>query len=176
VAIFFVSRIDTAVDALLENKIAAAPQTARAELQALKGRVAIANAKLAYQHYLGLIASDRWKKLSTRGARPQRLLWASTSSKNPAYRDVIYVEELVGRDTVNTVPPATLDAFLDHGVARPSLEEDAAAAKRVLDTLQQQGVSLDAVTDVLLKDGVALFAEAFDKLLAAVRSQAARTA
>ena len=176
VASFFVSRIDTAVDALLDQKIAVAPQAARAELNALKGKVAIANAKLAYQHYLGLIASERWQKLSVRGARPQRLLWASTSSKNPAYRDVIYVEELVGKDTVNTLPPATLEAFLDHGVPRASLEEDPAAALRVIERLEQQGVSLDAITDALLKDGVALFAEAFEKLLAAVGSQAARAA
>jgi len=176
VASFFVSRIDTAVDALLEQRIAAAPQAARAELEALKGKVAIANAKLAYQHYLGLIASERWQKLSARGARPQRLLWASTSSKNPAYRDVIYVEELVGKDTVNTLPPVTLEAFLDHGVARAGLEEDPAGALRVIETLEQQGVSLDAVTDALLQDGVALFADAFEKLLAAVGSQAARAA
>ena len=172
VASFFVSRIDTAVDALLEQKIANASGTARAELEALRGKAAIANAKLAYRHYIDLSAGPRWKKLATAGARPQRLLWASTSCKNPAYRDVIYVEELIGADTVNTLPPATLDAFLDHGVARASITEKVDVARRELQALEKSGISLDAVTDRLLEDGVKLFADAFDKLLGVVQAQA----
>lgn len=174
VASFFVSRIDTAVDALLEQKIAVASTAgpARAELEALRGKAAIANAKLAYRHYIDLSAGPRWKKLAAAGARPQRLLWASTSCKNPAYRDVIYVEELIGADTVNTLPPATLDAFLDHGVARASITEKVDVARRELQALEKNGISLDAVTDRLLEDGVKLFADAFDKLLGVVQVQA----
>lgn len=172
VASFFVSRIDTAVDAALEAKIAVASGQARTELEALRGKAAIANAKLAYQHYLGLSAGAQWERLAVAGARPQRLLWASTSSKNPAYRDVVYVEELIGANTVNTLPPATLDAFLDHGVARASLTEDVDGARQALAALARQGISLDAVTDRLLDEGVKLFADAFDKLLGAVQAQA----
>ena len=171
VASFFVSRIDTAVDALLDAKIAAASEPQRAALSQLKGKVAIANARLAYQHYLKLSAGERWQRLAAKGARPQRLLWASTSSKNPAYRDVIYVEELIGADTVNTLPPATLEAFLDHGVARSSITEDIDGARRVLTGLAAAGIQFDAVTDRLLDEGVTVFADAFDKLLAAVRGQ-----
>ncbi len=133
VASFFVSRIDTAVDKQLDEKIAAAnDKDQKARLEALKGKVAIANAKLAYQHYKKVIASDRWKKLAAKGAQVQRLLWASTGTKNKAYSDVLYIEELIGRDTVNTVPPATLDAFRDHGKLRDSLEENIPEAERVL--------------------------------------------
>jgi len=171
VASFFVSRIDTAVDAQLEAKIAAASGSVRAELEALRGKAAIANAKLAYRHYLQLSAGAHWQALAAAGARPQRLLWASTSCKNPAYRDVVYVEELIGADTVNTLPPATLDAFLDHGVARSSITEKVDAAGRELDALAKHGISLDAVTDGLLRDGVKQFADAFDKLLGVVRDQ-----
>jgi transaldolase/glucose-6-phosphate isomerase len=124
VASFFVSRIDTAVDTQLDGKITAANGDDKAHLELLKGKVAIANAKLAYQHYLKVIGSDRWKKLAAKGAQVQRLLWASTGTKNKAYSDVLYVEELIGRDTVNTVPPATLDAFRDHGKPRDSLEQN----------------------------------------------------
>ena len=171
VASFFVSRIDTAVDAQLEAKIAAASGPARAELEALRGKAAIANAKLAYRHYMQLSAGADWQKLAAAGARPQRLLWASTSCKNPAYRDVVYVEELIGADTVNTLPPATLDAFLDHGIARTRITVDVDAAGRELEALAKHGISLDAVTDALLKDGVKQFADAFDKLLGVVRDQ-----
>jgi len=171
VASFFVSRIDTAVDALLDARLATASDRERASLERLKGKVAIANARLAYQHYLQLSAGERWQRLAAKGARPQRLLWASTSSKNPAYRDVIYVEELIGPDTVNTLPPATLDAFLDHGIARNSMTEDIEGARRVLDDLAAAGIEFDAVTNRLLDEGIALFADAFDKLLAAVRGQ-----
>ena len=171
VASFFISRIDTAVDALIDRKIAVANEAGRAALAALKGRVAIANARLAYHHYQGLSAGARWRALAAKGARPQRLLWASTSSKNPAYRDVVYVEELIGAETVNTLPPATLEAFLDHGIAKSTITQDVEGARRALVELARAGISLDAVTDELLRDGVKLFADAFVKLLATVDAQ-----
>lgn len=172
VASFFVSRIDTAIDAELERKMADAAETGRVELASLRGRAAIANAKLAYRIYRDIVTGDRWRALAAKGAQPQRLLWASTSTKNPSYRDVIYVEELVGRDTVNTIPPATLDAFRDHGRVRESLVEDLDAARKLLAELERHGISLAAVTDRLLDEGVKLFADAFDKLLAAVAREA----
>jgi len=169
VASFFVSRIDSAVDKQLDEKIARANDpTEQQRLAALKGKVAIANAKLAYQHYKRLFSGPRWEKLKAKGARPQRLLWASTGTKNKAYSDVLYVEELIGPNTVNTVPPATLDAFRDHGKPRDSLEENLDDAKQVLAELEQSGISLDAITTELVKDGVTLFADAADKLYAAV--------
>ena len=171
VASFFVSRIDSAVDALLEAKIAAADATQAQRLKSLSGKVAIANAKRAYASFTSMMASERWQKLAAAGARPQRLLWASTGTKNPAYRDVLYVEELIGPDTVNTLPPATLAAFRDHGKPRSSLGEDPAGARRVLAELEEAGISLPAVTDRLLDEGVTLFADAFDKLLAALESR-----
>ncbi|CAN5396328.1 bifunctional transaldolase/phosoglucose isomerase [soil metagenome] len=173
VASFFISRIDVAADNQLDGKIAAASGDEKAKLEALKGKVAIANAKLAYQHYLKVIGSDRWKRLAAKGAQVQRLLWASTGTKNKAYSDVLYIEELIGRDTVNTVPPATLDAFRDHGKPRDSLEENVPDAERVLTDLAKSGISLDAITDALVDDGVKLFAEAFDKLLGAVAQKRA---
>ncbi|MGD9836959.1 MAG: bifunctional transaldolase/phosoglucose isomerase [Afipia sp.] len=173
VASFFVSRIDTAVDTQLDGKIAAAGGDEKTRLETLKGKVAIANAKLAYQHYLKVIGSERWNKLAAKGAQVQRLLWASTGTKNKAYSDVLYVEELIGRDTVNTVPPATLDAFRDHGKPRDSLEQNISDAERVLADLAKTGISLDAITDALVEDGVKLFAEAFDKLLGAVAQKRA---
>lgn len=165
VASFFVSRIDTAVDALLEK-------SGRTDIA---GKVAIANARLAYASYLDHVGGERWRALRSRGARPQRLLWASTGTKNPRYSDVLYVEELIGPDTVNTVPPATLEAFRDHGRVRPSLGEDAEGAARTLAELATAGVSLDAVTTSLLDEGVVIFADAFAKLLAAVDAQAKAT-
>ena len=169
VASFFVSRIDTAVDKLIDEKIARAndPDEKR-RLDALKGNIAVANAKLAYQRYLRLFTGERWRALKDNGARPQRLLWASTGTKNKAYSDVLYVEELIGPDTVNTMPVATMDAFRDHGKPRDSLTEDAAGAQRMLGELARTGISLDDVTDKLVEDGVRLFADAADKLLAAV--------
>ena len=154
VASFFISRIDSAVDPLVPEH--------------LRGRVAIANAKVTYQRYQELYASERWQALAAQGAQTQRLLWASTSTKNPAYRDVVYVEELIGPDTVNTVPPATFDAFRDHGVARASLEEDVEDAYETLAQVAAHGVDLDAVTDKLLEEAVAAFADAFAALLGAV--------
>lgn len=167
VASFFVSRIDSAVDARLDAIVKAGGAPA-AGAGALLGKVAIANAKLAYQHYRSLVGSARWQALARAGARPQRLLWASTSTKNPTYRDVIYVEELIGADTVNTLPPATLDAFRDHGQVRASLLEDVAGAERTLAALPALGISLDQLTAQLLADGVKQFEDAFAKLLAAV--------
>jgi transaldolase len=166
VASFFVSRIDTMIDELLEEKARSAPEAERARIEALRGKSAIANAKLAYQHYLALVASPRWERLAEHGAMPQRLLWASTSTKNPRYRDVMYVEELVGPSTVDTMPPATFDAFRDHGRVRLSLLDGVDEARRTLDELERAGVSLDDVTERLLHDGLRLFAEPFDKLMA----------
>jgi transaldolase/glucose-6-phosphate isomerase len=169
VASFFVSRIDSAVDKQLDEKIAKANDpTEKERLSALKGKVAIANAKLAYQEYKTLFSGPRWDKLAAKGAKPQRLLWASTGTKSKEYSDVLYVEELIGPNTVNTVPPATLDAFRDHGKPRDSLEENIDDAKRVLTELDRSGISLDAITTELVKDGVRLFADAADKLYGAV--------
>ncbi|HWX08112.1 MAG TPA: bifunctional transaldolase/phosoglucose isomerase, partial [Bradyrhizobium sp.] len=169
VASFFVSRIDSAVDKELDEKIARANDPSEKErLAALKGKVAIANAKLAYQEYKRLFSGPRWDKLKAKGAKPQRLLWASTGTKNKAYSDVLYVEELIGPNTVNTVPPATLDAFRDHGKPRDSLEENVEDARHVLAELEKSGISLDAITAELVRDGVKLFADAADKLYGAV--------
>ncbi|MDB5583453.1 MAG: transaldolase [Bradyrhizobium sp.] len=169
VASFFVSRIDSAVDKQLDEKIAKANDpTEKERLAALKGKTAIANAKLAYQEYKRLFSGPRWDKLAAKGAKPQRLLWASTGTKNKDYGDVLYVEELIGPNTVNTVPPATLDAFRDHGTPRDSLEENVEEARHVLAELDKSGISLDAITTELVKDGVKLFADAADKLYGAV--------
>jgi len=173
VASFFVSRIDTLVDALLDERIAAAQtDEARERAAALRGRIAIANAKLAYEHYRSIVESPRWRRLAEAGARPQRLLWASTSTKNPAYRDTIYVEELIGPDTVNTAPPETIDAFRDHGVALVTLTEGVQEARAALRELEVLGVSLDEATDRLLAEGIAKFVEPFEKLLATVAARA----
>jgi transaldolase / glucose-6-phosphate isomerase len=168
VASFFVSRIDTLTDSILQERLKATKADEKAFLHGLLGKTAIANAKLAYQHYLQLVHSPRWEKLAAKGAQTQRLLWASTSTKNPAYRDVIYVEELIGPDTVNTIPPATFDAFRDHGQVRNSLTENLAEARNTLETLAGIGISLREVTDKLLVDAVKLFDEPFDKLLKAI--------
>ena len=169
VASFFVSRIDSAVDKQLDEKIAKANDpTEKERLADLMGQVAIANAKMAYQDYKKLFSGARWEKLAAKGAKPQRLLWASTGTKNKEYSDVLYVEELIGPNTVNTVPPATLDAFRDHGKVRDSLEEDVEDAARVLEELERTGISLDAITAELVIDGVKLFADAADKLYGAV--------
>ena len=169
VASFFISRIDVEADKQLDAKITTAnDKNQKARLEALKGKVAIANAKLAYRHYEQVHSTERWTKLKAKGARVQRLLWASTGTKNKAYSDVLYIEELIGLDTVNTVPPATLDAFRDHGKPRESLKENVADAERVLAEFAKAGISLDAITDKLVDEGVQLFAEAADKLLGAV--------
>src|SRR5437016_1608468 len=172
VASFFVSRIDTLVDEALDKKIAAAADPAeKARLKGLQGKIAIANAKLAYQMYQRIFRDERWQRLAQRGAQSQRLLWASTGTKNKAYSDVLYVEELIGPDTVNTMPPATMDAYRDHGRPRASLEEDVAGAQAVMDALPRAGISIDAVTAKLVDDGVRLFADAADQLYAAVQKK-----
>ena len=170
VASFFVSRIDMLADELITHRLSttADPDT-RAALTELLGHVAIANAKLAYQKYLALCRTDGWQSLAAKGARPQRLLWASTSTKNASYRDVRYVEELIGRDTVTTLTLATMDAFREHGRLRASLEEDLEHAHRAIETLQRLDISLSEIADKLLDDGVALFSSAFERLLASVR-------
>ena len=174
VASFFVSRIDSAVDKALDKKIAEANDPdEKASLAGLKGKVAIANAKLAYRRYKRLFGDGRFQALKAKGARAQRLLWASTGTKNKDYRDTLYVEELIGPNTVNTVPPATLDAFRDHGKVRASLEEDINGASRTLDRLERAGIDLDAITKTLVEEGVDLFKDAADKLLAAVATKRA---
>ena len=174
VASFFVSRIDTAVDAFIDRAMENVDAVRRPALAALKGKVAIANAKLAYADYQRLFSGTRWQRLAQHGARPQRLLWASTGTKNKAYSDVLYVDELIGRDTVNTLPVATLDAFRDHGTVAETLTRDVDAARRVLDELAAAGISLDAVTGQLERDGVRLFADAADSLFGAVARKRAR--
>ena len=172
VASFFVSRIDTLVDEAIDKRIAAAADPAeKARLERLKGKVAIANAKLAYRHYKKIYSDERWQRLAQQGAQSQRLLWASTGTKNKAYSDVLYVDELIGPDTVNTMPPATMDAYRDHGHPRPSLEEDVEAAQAVMDALPAAGVSIEAVTEKLVEDGVRQFADAADQLYAAVQKK-----
>jgi transaldolase/glucose-6-phosphate isomerase len=169
VASFFVSRIDVAVDKLIEERTRQPGYAEQRDaLNRLRGKIAIANAKLAYQRYKRLFAGARFEKLQAKGAHVQRLLWASTGTKNPAYSDVLYVEELIAPDTVNTLPPATTDAFRDHGKVRASLEENVDQAKQMMATLDRSGISIDAVTATLVEEGVQLFAEAFDKLLGAV--------
>ena len=166
VASFFISRIDTAVDKQFDkvgDKSAA---------DRLRGKVAIANAKLAYARYQTLFSGPRWQALASAGAQTQRLLWASTSSKNSAYKDTLYVEALIGKDTVDTIPPATMDAFRDHGaVIADAIETDVAGARATLAALEQLHVSLKEITDALVIDGVKQFSDAFDKLLAAVARQ-----
>jgi len=169
VASFFISRIDTLVDSILNDKLKATNDPAQqAQIKSLLGKVAIANGKLTYQRYLQIFSGPRWEALAKKGAQTQRVLWASTSTKNPNYRDVLYVEELIGKDTVNTIPPATFDAFRDHGKVRESLTENLEAAHETMETLPKVGISMKEVTDKLTKDGVKLFADAFDQLLAAV--------
>jgi transaldolase/glucose-6-phosphate isomerase len=168
VASFFVSRIDSAVDSLLEGQLKTAGGADKVRLLGLLGKVAIANAKLAYLSYKKLFSGPRWEALKAKGAQPQRVLWASTGTKNPRYLDVLYVEELIGPDTVNTVPPETLSAFRDHGRSRPSLEEDVSGAMGVLEELEKSGISLKKVTDELLADGLKKFVDPFTKLLKAV--------
>ena len=167
VASFFVSRIDGKIDGAIDKRLAAGDKDAEA-LKAVRGKVAIANAKIAYQHYLDVKNSDRWRALEAKGANPQRLLWASTGTKDKAYSDVLYVEELIGPETVNTMPPATMDAFRDHGHVRPSLTENVDAARHVLSEAERLGLDLNHVTTTLVEEGVKSFAEAFDALLGAV--------
>ena len=170
VASFFVSRIDGKIDAEIDKRVAAGDKDADA-LKALRGKVAIANAKIAYQHYLDVTKSARWQKLAAAGANPQRLLWASTGTKDKAYSDVLYVDSLIGADTVNTIPPATFDAFRDHGKVSDSLTHDVAGATHVMAEQKRLGLNLDAVTETLVTEGCASFCDAFDKLLGAVANK-----
>jgi transaldolase len=160
VASFFVSRIDTALDPVLAQR--------RPELQ---GKIANANAKLAYQEYLEICGGAHFAALRAAGARPQRLLWASTSTKNPAYPDLLYVDNLIGPDTVNTMPPATYAAFRDHGAVAPTLERDVDEALAQLAALPELGIDLSAVTDQLEIDGVHAFIQSFENLLAAIEAK-----
>lgn len=172
VASFFISRIDTAIDALLAARLKTSTDPReQGRLRSLIGKVAIANAKLTYQRYGARFGSRRWQSLAHKGAHTQRVLWASTSTKDPNYRDVMYVEELIGPDTVNTMPPATFDAFRDHGRLRARLTENVDEAHNTMAMLAQVGIAMSEVTDTLLNEGVRLFADAFDKLLAAVASK-----
>lgn len=172
VASFFVSRIDTLADSMIETELKNPGSPEREQLlRSLHGKVAIANAKQAYRFYQQMIASPRWKSLAAQGAQTQRLLWASTSTKNPKYRDVLYIEELIGPDTVNTIPPATMDAFRDHGAVRRTLDADLAAADATMTNLEKAGISMQKVTDQLLDEAIKLFADAFSKLIAAVEQK-----
>lgn len=169
VASFFISRIDTLIDSIIDEKLkAAGDNEQKSLLKSLKGKVAIANGKLTYKAYQKIFSGPRWEALAGKGAQTQRVLWASTSTKNPEYRDVMYVEELIGPDTVDTMPPATIDAFRDHGKLRNSLTENVGEAQQVMDNLKKAGISMKEVTTKLTNDGVKLFADAFHKLLAAV--------
>lgn len=175
VASFFVSRVDSAIDKQL-GQMAAADASRAGTLLALQGKAAIANAKLAYRLFSASFSGSRWDALAARGARVQRPLWASTSTKNPAYRDVIYVEELIGPDTVNTLPPATLEAFRDHGEVRQSVTEGVAEAERTLAALEANGVALQQVTDTLLAEGLGSFEQSFVTLLAGLARKRAALA
>jgi transaldolase/glucose-6-phosphate isomerase len=173
VASFFVSRIDTLVDTKIDEKLKSTTDARQKTLlESTRGKIAIANARLTYKKYQELFGGQRWKALAARGAQTQRLLWASTSTKNPKYRDVIYVEELIGADTVDTIPPATFDAFRDHGKLRPSLTENVDGAAKTMADLAKAGISMKEVTDKLLVDGVKLFADAFKQLLDATGKSA----
>jgi transaldolase/glucose-6-phosphate isomerase len=166
VASFFVSRIDTVVDSLIAMRLKEVSGGDKAELlRRLPGTAAIANAKLAYEWYRGFIRTERWQSVAANGARPQRLLWASTSTKNPQYRDVLYVEGLIGPETINTITPATLEAFSDHGQARVTLTENIDQARETMEGLAEAGISIDAVSTQLLDEGIQLFVKAFEKLL-----------
>jgi transaldolase/glucose-6-phosphate isomerase len=173
VASFFVSRIDAQIDKKIDERIAAGDAETEA-LKAIRGKVAVANAKLAYAWYEDFTASDRWQKLKAAGANPQRLLWASTGTKDKAYSDVLYIEELIGRDTVNTMPPATMDAFREHGRVRDSLTENLQGARKILAETERLGLDLAGVTKHLVEDGVRLFSEAADSLLLAVAQKRAK--
>jgi transaldolase len=172
VASFFVSRIDSLVDGKIDAMLKAASGDTKSLLESLHGTIAIANAKLTYKKYQELFGGSRWNALAAKGAQTQRLLWASTSTKNPKYRDVLYVEELIGADTVDTIPPATFDAFRDHGKLRASLTEDLPGAARHMENLAKAGISMKEVTEQLVVDGVRLFAEAFKTLLDATGKSA----
>jgi len=173
VASFFVSRIDSLVDSKIDATLKTETDAKKKGLlESLQGKVAIANARRTYQRYQELFGGSRWKALAAKGAQTQRLLWASTSTKNPKYRDVLYVEELIGADTVDTIPPATFDAFRDHGKLRPSLTENVAGANKTMADLEAAGISMKEVTDKLLTDAVKLFQDPFKQLLDTIEKHA----
>src|SRR6266446_6504097 len=173
VASFFVSRIDSLVDSKIDAMEKNETDSGKkALLESLRGKVAIANARRTYAKYQELVGGPRWKALASKGAQTQRLLWASTSTKNAKYRDVLYVEELIGADTVDTIPPATFDAFRDHGKLRNSLTENVEGANETMTDLETAGISMKEVTEKLVVDGVKLFADAFKQLIAAVEKHA----
>jgi transaldolase len=173
VASFFVSRIDSLVDSKIDATLKTETDAKKKGLlESLQGKVAIANARRTYQKYQELFGDSRWKALAAKGAQTQRLLWASTSTKNPKYRDVLYVEELIGADTVDTIPPATFDAFRDHGKLRPSLSENVAGANKTMADLEAAGISMKEVTDKLLTDAVKLFQDPFRQLLDTIEKHA----
>jgi len=171
VASFFVSRVDTEVDKRLDVLIAKADAAEKDRLKMLKGRAAIANAKLAYRLFRQKFAGPRWETLARQGARLQRPLWASTSTKNPEYRDVMYVEELIGPDTVDTMPPATIEAFREHGVVDRTVDKKVAAAEGLLREIEAVGISMKDVTAKLLVDGIASFQKSFDELIGGLESK-----
>ena len=171
VASFFVSRVDSLVDEKIERMIEIGTNGRKMKLASLRGQAAIANAKVAYDRYRHIFAGPRWQALADLGAQTQRCLWASTSTKNPIYRDVIYVEELIGSDTVNTVPPATLDAFRDHGDVAPTLDEDIGGARHTLMAIDEMGIDFKAVTDELQEQGVKLFCDSYDKARDTIRQK-----
>lgn len=169
VASFFVSRVDTVVDSQLEQVLREKPELAK-----LRGKAAIANAKVAYDSFKKTFGADRFACLREQGARPQRPLWASTGTKNADYSDILYVETLIGMDTVNTMPPQTLAAFRQHGTAQSTLNQGLEAAERTLQALESSGISMKAVTDKLLEEGVQAFADSFDSLLRNIEEKRAR--
>jgi transaldolase len=171
VASFFVSRVDTEIDKRLDALIARALASEKERLQMLKGRAAIANAKLAYRLFRQKFSGPRWEALAKQGARVQRPLWASTSTKNPAYRDVMYVEELIGPDTVDTMPPATIEAFKDHGVVSRTVDKKVAVSEALLKEIEAVGISMREVTGKLLDDGIASFQKSFDELIAGLQAK-----
>ncbi len=176
VASFFVSRVDNAVDAMLSAKVSKASEAEQPAISALLGKTAIANARMAYRLFAEQFSGARWQALEAAGARVQRPLWASTSTKNPAYRDVLYVEELIGPDSVNTLPPATLEAFRDHGEVQRSVDVNVSDAQTHLAMLKSHGIDLDAVTDQLLAEGLQSFAKSFDTLLGGLSAKRAQLA
>ena len=171
VASFFVSRVDTEIDKRLDALAANAIGGEKERLEMLKGRAAIANAKLAYKLFTEKFSGPRWDALKSKGARVQRPLWASTSTKNPKYRDVMYVEELIGPDTVDTMPPATIEAFRDHGDVQRTVNARVGAAEGLLKELEGVGISMRDVTDKLLVEGIASFQKSFDELLAGIQTK-----
>jgi len=168
VASFFLSRIDSNIDGTIDSKLKnVTDETLKAKLETVKGKVAIANAKIAYQEYKKIIKSDRWKALSAKGAKVQRLLWASTSTKNPAYSDVMYVDELMGPNTVNTLPPQTIDACVDHCDVESRVETNIEAAKELMESLKDPeiNINIDQVMDELLAEGIDKFIKPFTSLI-----------